>query len=300
MRGFVKMKKAINSRAMFLLTVLLFLSGFATGRFLLAENVYANEIAVVNDDNSEAEGCVHEWSEWDYSEPDCVDPGVKWRYCLLCDEEEEIELAPPTGKHEWGEWETTREATAAKTGLKVRECYYCDAVQKKTIAKLKAYVKFSKKSYSLTAGKTLELKIKYAKGDKTKKWTSSNSKVAAVNKKGVVKGKKAGTVKITVVMKSGKKASCTVKVKAPKTQKTATASTKSSTGKSSGSSSGSSSSGSSSSGSSSSSGGATVYWTPGGSVYHSTRYCSTLSRSKTIYSGSISESGKPRGCKVCY
>ncbi len=299
------MKKAINGRVLCFITVLLFLAGFAPGRFSLSANVYANEIADANDDNSEAGSCIHEWSEWEYSEPYCVDPGVKWRYCLHCDEEEEIETAPPTGKHDWGEWETTREATVAKTGLKVRECFYCDTTQKKTIAKLKAYVKFSKKSYSLTAGKTLELKIKYAKGDKAKKWTSSDKKVAAVSKKGVVKGKTSGTVKITVVMKSGKKASCTVKVKAPKTQKTSTASTKSSTGKSSGSSSGSSGSGSSGSGSSGSgssgySGGGTVYWTPGGSVYHCTRYCSTLSRSKTIYSGSISESGKPRGCKVCY
>lgn len=44
----------------------------------------------------------------------------------------------------------------------------------------------------------------------------------------------------------------------------------------------------------------TVYWTPNGEVYHSTANCRTLSRSKTIYSGTIEESGKARGCKVCY
>ena len=43
----------------------------------------------------------------------------------------------------------------------------------------------------------------------------------------------------------------------------------------------------------------TVYWVPGGTVWHSTPDCSTLSRSKTILSGSIAESGKPRGCYVC-
>ena len=48
-----------------------------------------------------------------------------------------------------------------------------------------------------------------------------------------------------------------------------------------------------------STGGGTVYWTPSGSVYHYSRYCSTLSRSRTIYSGSISSSGKSRGCSVC-
>ncbi len=57
---------------------------------------------------------------------------------------------------------------------------------------------------------------------------------------------------------------------------------------------------SSSSGNTSGSGSGTVYWTPSGSVYHSTRNCPTLSRSKTIRSGSVSQSGKLRKCKVCY
>ncbi len=46
--------------------------------------------------------------------------------------------------------------------------------------------------------------------------------------------------------------------------------------------------------------GGTVYWTSGGEVYHSTLDCPTLGRSKNIFSGSISESGKSRPCKVCY
>lgn len=43
----------------------------------------------------------------------------------------------------------------------------------------------------------------------------------------------------------------------------------------------------------------TVYWVPKGSVYHLSRSCSTLSRSKDIRSGTIAESGMPRACKVC-
>lgn len=43
----------------------------------------------------------------------------------------------------------------------------------------------------------------------------------------------------------------------------------------------------------------TVYWVPSGEVYHTSRNCSSLSRSKTILSGTISESGKPRKCKRC-
>lgn len=48
------------------------------------------------------------------------------------------------------------------------------------------------------------------------------------------------------------------------------------------------------------SGGGTVYWTPSGKSYHTTRGCSTLSRSKTILSGTISESGKHDPCDRCH
>lgn len=42
-----------------------------------------------------------------------------------------------------------------------------------------------------------------------------------------------------------------------------------------------------------------VYWTPNGKSYHSTKLCSTLSRSKTIYSGTKVESGKSDPCDRC-
>lgn len=44
---------------------------------------------------------------------------------------------------------------------------------------------------------------------------------------------------------------------------------------------------------------ATVYWTPNGKSYHTTKSCSTLSRSKTILSGTLSESGKNDPCDAC-
>lgn len=42
-----------------------------------------------------------------------------------------------------------------------------------------------------------------------------------------------------------------------------------------------------------------VYWTHSGKSYHKNKNCSTLSRSKTILEGSISESGKSDPCDVC-
>ena len=46
----------------------------------------------------------------------------------------------------------------------------------------------------------------------------------------------------------------------------------------------------------------TVYWTPGGSKYHSTKDCVSLKRSKTINSGSVRQAkaaGKSSPCKNC-
>lgn len=43
-----------------------------------------------------------------------------------------------------------------------------------------------------------------------------------------------------------------------------------------------------------------VYWTPNGKSYHTTKSCSTLSRSKTILEGTIEESGKSDPCDRCH
>ena len=46
----------------------------------------------------------------------------------------------------------------------------------------------------------------------------------------------------------------------------------------------------------------TVYWTPTGSCYHKTKACRSLSRSRNIYSGSLSKAKNMglRACKNCY
>ena len=44
----------------------------------------------------------------------------------------------------------------------------------------------------------------------------------------------------------------------------------------------------------------TVYWVSGGECYHSTPDCATLKRSSNITSGSISQAGGRRPCKVCH
>lgn len=216
----------------------------------LPQQVFAEEI------------CNHNWSSWYISEePTCGEPGKQERYCLNCYEEEYADI-PATGEHEWDDWYTIKSATISKAGLKERECYICGETQTKETSKLKPYIKLSKKTVKIQATKSYTLKIGYAKGDSIKKCHSSNTKVATVSKKGKVKGVSVGTAKITVTLKSGKKATCKVTVSAKKET--------------------------------------TVYWTPNGEVYHKTPNCPTLKRSRTICSGSLSNCPKPRACKVCY
>lgn len=152
-----------------------------------------------------------------------------------------------------------------------------------------AAIKLNHKKVKLRVGQKKKLILKNADGVIT--WKSNKKNIVKVNKNGKITAKKKGNATITAIFNE-KKYKCKVTVLAKK-------SSSSNKSKGSGKSSGSNSSKSSRSGSSNKKSG-TVYWTPSGSVYHSTRNCPTLSRSRTIYSGTISQSGKSRGCKVCY
>lgn len=70
--------------------------------------------------------------------------------------------------------------------------------------------KLNRTAVTLYAGKTYQLKVKGTRQKVT--WTNSNRKVAAVNSKGLITGRTAGTTKITANV-GGKKYSCKVSIK---------------------------------------------------------------------------------------
>lgn len=74
-------------------------------------------------------------------------------------------------------------------------------------------MKLNHSSVTMQAGTKRTLKITKGEPSGTVKWSSSNKKVAAVSKKGVVTSKKKGTAVITAKAKEGKKtAKCKIKV----------------------------------------------------------------------------------------
>ncbi|RGD72950.1 Ig-like domain-containing protein [Anaerofustis stercorihominis] len=80
----------------------------------------------------------------------------------------------------------------------------------------KKRIKASVRKHNINVGRTLTLKANsYPKSanNKSVTWKSSNPKIATVNSKGVVKGKKKGTVKITAYAKYNKSAKKTFTVK---------------------------------------------------------------------------------------
>lgn len=105
--------------------------------------------------------------------------------------------------------------TAKKSGTAKIKITVTGKDNKKKSSYVKVKVKYvslalNKKTASLKVGKKLTLAAKASPKRKVK-WSSSNRKVATVSTKGVVKGVKAGTAKLTASV-GNKKADCLVKV----------------------------------------------------------------------------------------
>ena len=155
----------------------------------------------------------HSFGEWiTVKEAGCETEGQQQRSCTRCHVVETRAL-PAKGQHSFGEWITTKDPTVLETGVKERICSQCGKKESASIEKLTGTISLSVKgTIPLKVKQSYKVKVTMGKGDKVVSWKSSNAKAVSV-KNGVIKGRKAGKkATITVLLKSGKKASFKVKV----------------------------------------------------------------------------------------
>jgi hypothetical protein len=142
--------------------------------------------------------------------------------CQVCGYEktETIPVIAHTHKYTW---KTTAKATVFRPAKQEGTCSLCGKKQTRNYgSKLKATIKLNVSSITLKRKQaTTKVKVSMAYGDSIKSWASSNKKIVTVDKKGKIKaGTKTGTAKITVTLKSGKKATLKVKVQTAKVKTT--------------------------------------------------------------------------------
>ncbi len=142
----------------------------------------------------------HSYGEWEVvTEPGCEEPGLRHQVCERCGDEITEEIAA-TG-HDWGEWTVVRPAAEGVEGLEQRVCHKCDHVEERAIAALPKDQNLQADAtvYKVSVGKTVKIPVTSANPDAVLEFRSSDKTFATVNAAtGVVRGRKAGTVTVTV------------------------------------------------------------------------------------------------------
>ena len=122
---------------------------------------------------------------------------------------------PAAHIHSFGEWRTVSAATVFAAEQQERICA-CGEKETRTVGTpLKATIKVNMSTVPLKVKQaTTKLKVSgLANGDAVASYTSGNKKVFTVDKNGKIKaGKKKGSAKLTITLKSGLKKTITVKV----------------------------------------------------------------------------------------
>ena len=121
--------------------------------------------------------------------------------------------------HTYGNWIQTKEADAINKGEKIRICTTCGQKEVQNSASLNPYIKLNAKTLPLQLKKSTNVLkvVGMQKGDSVLSYKSSKPKVVSVNARtGKMTAKKTGTAIITVTLRSGVKATCTVKVQKAK------------------------------------------------------------------------------------
>ena len=147
----------------------------------------------------------HSYTAWSVKKAaTCTVDGVQSRSCTVCGKTEEKAISK-TG-HKFGSYVVTKAPTALKNGTKTRTCSVCGKKESLSVSKLKGKIRLTKTAVTLKSKGTTQLSgivTGMAKGDYIKSYVSDNTKIAAVNSKGVVTAKAAGKANIKITLASG-------------------------------------------------------------------------------------------------
>lgn len=150
----------------------------------------------------------------------CTENGEKMYHCTDADcDKTYVETIPATG-HKFDSWKTVKAQSIYSGAVQKRTCNACGKKETRIVGdKLKPVLKVNAQKLQLKRGqKTQKFTLTdIAKGDSVKSWVSSNKKVVTVSGKPngtcIIKaGKKTGSAKITITMRSNLKKTIGVKV----------------------------------------------------------------------------------------
>lgn len=161
----------------------------------------------------------HSWNSGKVTEAaTCKKEGTKTYTCKNCGETK-TETIPATG-HKFDSWKTVKAQSIYSGAVQKRTCNACGKKETRIVGdKLKPVLKVNAPKLQLKRRqKTQKFTLTdIAKGDSVKSWVSSNKKIVTVSGKPngtcIIKaGKKTGSAKITITMRSNLKKTIGVKV----------------------------------------------------------------------------------------
>ena len=158
----------------------------------------------------------HTWDAGkETTKPTCTKKGVRTYTCTVCKKTKTADISA-TG-HKYGSWITTSKATVFSPAIQTHTCSECKNKETRTTGKkLTPTIQVNATTVLLKVKqKTSAFKVTgLANGDSVTSYKSSNTKIFTVDsKKGIITaGKKTGSAKLTITLKSGTKKTVTVKV----------------------------------------------------------------------------------------